>query len=405
VVEVEDSRRFPSGVLLGEDGLVVGRAAVNQARRRPERFERCPKRLVGKTAVRLGGQVVVVVEMVAAVLDRVVGAARVRQGDSDPDWVRLTHPANWRGDRLEVLREAARRAGIEGVELLSEPEAAAWYFVADRRGNEPEVAVGQAVAVYDLGGGTFDTAILRRDEHGFALIGSPGGGDDWLGGEDFDQQLIDHVLGHVFTRDRDVWQHLTQASTPAWQRAQMVLRDDARGFASDSTPHFRGLIRPHLAGFSARREGVQWCLTSRAVRAVAGTVLVAVGEVRDLDRAAAWRVHDQRGRRPGGTRPDTLRGITPPSSTTRSSDFCWAIGRRSLVLRPTSRLWSPAAQQPHWDRPVNSEPRPCLIDVGFPRSGPQVRTSTSDLKRHAWHTASVASHPRSSTPYQGGEFR
>jgi molecular chaperone DnaK (HSP70) len=55
VVEVEDSRRFPPGVLLGEDGLVVGRPAVNQARRRPERFERCPKRLVGKTAVLLGG--------------------------------------------------------------------------------------------------------------------------------------------------------------------------------------------------------------------------------------------------------------------------------------------------------------------------------------------------------------
>ncbi len=90
------------------------------------------------------------------------------------------------------------------------------------------MAVGQSVAVYDLGGGTFDTAILRRDEHGFALVGTPGG-DDWLGGEDFDQQLIDHVLGHVFTRDRDVWQHLNQASTPAWQRARMVLRDDARG--------------------------------------------------------------------------------------------------------------------------------------------------------------------------------
>jgi Tn3 transposase DDE domain len=48
---------------------------------------------------------------------------------------------------------------------------------------------------------------------------------------------------------------------------------------------------------------------------------------------------------------------------------------------------TPQRKQPHWSRPVNSEPRPCLIDVGFPLSGPQVRTSTSDLKRHAWHTA------------------
>ena len=47
----------------------------------------------------------------------------------------------------------------------------------------------------------------------------------------------------------------------------------------------------------------------------------------------------------------------------------------------------PQRKQPHWDRPVNSGPRPCLIDVGFPLSGPQDRTSTSDLKRHAQHTA------------------
>lgn len=54
-------------------------------------------------------------------------------------------PASWREDRLGVLREGARRAGIHSCELLSEPEAAAWYFVADRRGHEPEVEVGQSV--------------------------------------------------------------------------------------------------------------------------------------------------------------------------------------------------------------------------------------------------------------------
>jgi hypothetical protein len=47
---------------------------------------------------------------------------------------------------------------------------------------------------------------------------------------------------------------------------------------------------------------------------------------------------------------------------------------------------APQRNQPHWDHPVNSGPRPCLFDVGFPLSGPQVRTSTSDLKRHALHT-------------------
>ena len=54
--------------------------------------------------------------------------------------------------------------------------------------------------------------------------------------------------------------------------------------------------------------------------------------------------------------------------------------------------------KPHWDRPVNSGPRPCLIDVGFPQSGPRDRTSTSDLKRHAWHTAQAPSSGRTAAP-------
>ncbi len=84
VVEVEDARWLASAVLVGEDGLLVGKAAVNQARRRPERFERCPKRLVGKRAVLLGGRAVEVAEMVASVLERMVSAARTRQGAAIP---------------------------------------------------------------------------------------------------------------------------------------------------------------------------------------------------------------------------------------------------------------------------------------------------------------------------------
>ena len=163
VIEVEDSRRFPSSVLLAESGeLLVGRGALNQARRFPDRFERSPKRLLGQPAALLGGRPVEVVEMVAGVLARVGEAARTRQGQARPDWVRMTNPAGWGEERQAVLREAARRAGLGEGELLTEPEAAAWFFVEDRRGEEPVAEPGRCVAVYDLGGGTFDTAILRR---------------------------------------------------------------------------------------------------------------------------------------------------------------------------------------------------------------------------------------------------
>ena len=228
VLEVEDSPRFPSAVLLADDGsLLTGRAALNQARRHPDRYERTPKRLVGQPAALLGGRAVEVVAMVGAVLTRVVGAARVRQGSSSPAWVRLTHPAGWGPERCEVLRTAAARAGLERVELLSEPEAAAWFFVEDRRGEEPVVGEGGCVAIYDLGGGTFDTAILRREASGFRLAGPPGG-LDWFGGEDFDQRLYDWVLGRVYELNSAVWRELSEPRSPGWRRARLQLREDVR---------------------------------------------------------------------------------------------------------------------------------------------------------------------------------
>jgi hypothetical protein len=228
VLEVEDAPRFPSAVLLADDGsILTGRAALNQARRHPERYERTPKRLVGQPAALLGGRAVEVVGMVAAVLGRVVEAARVRQGSSVPGWVRLTHPAGWGPERCDVLRVAASRAGLGEVELLSEPEAAAWFFVEDRRGEEPVVSEGGCVAVYDLGGGTFDTAILRRSGGGFRLAGPPGG-LDWFGGEDFDQRLYDWVLGRVYELDEGVWRALKAPESPGWRRARLQLREDVR---------------------------------------------------------------------------------------------------------------------------------------------------------------------------------
>jgi hypothetical protein len=68
----------------------------------------------------------------------------------------------------------------------------------------------------------------------------------------------------------------------------------------------------------------------------------------------------------------------------RDHDASMASSRHALAEIP-QRI-----TKPHWDRPVNSGPRPCLFDVGFPLSGLQDRTHTSDLKRHARHTRRLA---------------
>ncbi len=91
-----------------------------------------------------------------------------RAGGEPPAEVRLTHPARWPVDRLEALRTAADVAGIPSVCLLAEPVAAAMHYGGNK------VDTGEYVAVYDLGGGTFDTAVLRRTAGGFELAGPPG---------------------------------------------------------------------------------------------------------------------------------------------------------------------------------------------------------------------------------------
>jgi molecular chaperone DnaK (HSP70) len=73
------------------------------------------------------------------------------------------------------------------VELRTEPEAAAISYAAGER-----MADGDVVAVYDLGGGTFDAAVLRRTAGGFELLGRPEGIEQ-LGGADFDEAVFDHV--------------------------------------------------------------------------------------------------------------------------------------------------------------------------------------------------------------------
>lgn len=222
LIDVDGLSRLPSLVMLGEDGVpVVGSVAERQAASAPERVERTPKRRLGDTLVLLGDQPVNPVDLVAAVLRRVVEEARRRKGGTDPDEVVLTHPAAWVGARLAALREAARRAEVGEVTLIPEPVAAAVHLADER------ITPGDHVAVYDLGGGTFDAAVLRRTPAGFEPVGAPGG-DEHLGGEDFDELLYRHVGKLLSARDASVWDQLQTSEERAWVRANGALRTEIR---------------------------------------------------------------------------------------------------------------------------------------------------------------------------------
>ena len=101
--------------------------------------------------------------------------------------VTLTHPANWGPYKRELFAQVPGLAGLGEVRMLTEPEAAAAHYARNDR-----LDPGALVAVYDLGGGTFDATVLRTTEHGFDILGRPEG-IEGLGGIDFDEAVFTHV--------------------------------------------------------------------------------------------------------------------------------------------------------------------------------------------------------------------
>ena len=178
----------PSVVLIRDDGTVLtGGAAERRATAEPDRFARAVKRRFGDPMpVILGGAPYPATALIAYQLRDVVDAVSEREGGR-PHTVTLTHPANWGPYKLELFGQVPGLAGLGEVNLLTEPEAAAAHYARNDRLN-----LGALIAVYDLGGGTFDATVLRTTEHGFDILGRPEG-IEGLGGVDFDEAVFAHV--------------------------------------------------------------------------------------------------------------------------------------------------------------------------------------------------------------------
>ncbi|MGW1678964.1 Hsp70 family protein [Saccharopolyspora sp. NPDC002376] len=234
VIEVDGSATMPSAVFATEDGgLIVGRDAERRARLDPSRFEPNPKRRVDESTLLLGDNVITVTDALAAVLHRVAEETTRQLGGVQPDEVRLTHPAQWGTVRRNVLLSAARLAGFScNLVLVPEPVAAAAHFASF-----PDRALGngQVLAVYDLGAGTFDCAIVGAGQAGFVVLAEDGLGD--LGGLDVDQALLEHVGRQISNKDPQRWQHLLRPDTTADRRAQRALHEDVRAAKETLSRH------------------------------------------------------------------------------------------------------------------------------------------------------------------------
>ncbi|GAB3847562.1 Hsp70 family protein [Dactylosporangium cerinum] len=241
----DGSPLLSSAVLLGPDGrLHTGRDAAHLARSAPERLEPNPKRRADEATVLLGDSEVDVRDLIAAVLRRVaVEAARVA---GPVGTVTLTHPADWGSGRRALLVEAARLAGFTDVDLVPEPVAAATYLAATQ-----EVPSGSCVVVYDLGAGTCDVTLLRRDRSGFTPVASGGLND--LGGLDVDAAVVGFLqatYGTLWTDPatrRQLWDDVRTAKEMLSRASGTVVMVPALGREVPlGREQLEGLMRPVL---------------------------------------------------------------------------------------------------------------------------------------------------------------
>jgi molecular chaperone DnaK len=190
----EQGRKIlPSVVGLTETGeLLVGEEARNQWLLYPDRTVRSIKRRMGQAAtVQMAGREYTPQEISAIILKRLKEIAETRLGQAVRKAV-ITVPAYFSDTQRQATREAGEIAGLEVVRIINEPTAAALVYEAGQH-------EGKRILVYDLGGGTFDVSVVRIEEGVVEVISSHG--NNQLGGDDFDQKIVAHILEHLKIRE------------------------------------------------------------------------------------------------------------------------------------------------------------------------------------------------------------
>ena len=237
VTNPEGGRTTPSVVAFTEKDRLVGDIAKRQAVTNPERTIFAIKRLMGRkadtpeiqewkkhspykiladkngdAAVEIEGRTYTAAEVSAMILGKLKADAEAYLGETVTEAV-ITVPAYFNDSQRQATKDAGRIAGLEVKRIINEPTAASLAYGADRKVNEK-------IAVFDLGGGTFDISVLEVGDNVVEVRAT--NGDTFLGGEDFDQRVIAWLVdefkkenGIDLAKDRLALQRLKEAAEKA----------------------------------------------------------------------------------------------------------------------------------------------------------------------------------------------
>ncbi|GAD51798.1 chaperone protein DnaK [Halarchaeum acidiphilum MH1-52-1] len=214
IANSEGERTTPSVVSYDDGELLVGKPAKNQAVQNPDQTVASIKRHMGEEdyAVELGDEEYTPEEISARILQKIKRDAEDYLGD-DVEKAVITVPAYFNDKQRQATKNAGQIAGFDVERIVNEPTAASMAYGLDEEGEN-------TVLVYDLGGGTFDVSVLEIAEGAYDVIAT--NGDNDLGGDDWDDALIDHLAdefedehGIDLREDRQALQRLKDAAEEA----------------------------------------------------------------------------------------------------------------------------------------------------------------------------------------------
>ena len=212
----EGARTTPSVVGFSKDGeRLVGQVAKRQAVANPERTISSIKRDMGSNRkIKIDSTDYSPQEISAMVLSKMKADAEAYIGEPVSQAV-ITVPAYFTDAQRQATKDAGRIAGLEVLRIINEPTAAALAYGLDKGGDD-----NHKIFVFDLGGGTFDISVLEVGDGVFEVVATAG--DNKLGGDDFDQRIIDYIAeqfkkenGVDISGDKMAMQRLKEAAEKA----------------------------------------------------------------------------------------------------------------------------------------------------------------------------------------------